>query len=342
MGRIGALPFEGPSDGPGARDLAIVALSAARRGEDGRKAVGRRRASAGLTLNDIFDAYAAAGFPRLDGTGRKRESTICGDRSRFELLIRDSLGRELVSQIGTEIVQRWADGIAREGQKRHAIVSVKTLLKFAETRGLAEVRPIRVKPGRSRKVQNFYSPAELVCLDATLVALIAERPERIQPFSALRLLLHTGARLSEVLSAKWTDVDAEHSVLKLARDKASLDGRDVLSPVALRIIAALPRTGSPYIFWSDWRSGHVTSLARPWLEALNRAGLRKVRRHDLRHSFASASIAAGTSLYVTGKLLGHRDSGSTSRYAHLERSVAKDALAKVAGLLSPAAPLAAE
>ena len=86
---VGVLPFEGPPHAPGARDLALAAINAARRGEDPRTAIGRVKAPEaaevpkGPTLNDIWDAYEAAGFPKLSGTGRKRPSTVKADRYRY-------------------------------------------------------------------------------------------------------------------------------------------------------------------------------------------------------------------------------------------------------------------
>ncbi len=47
------------------------------------------------------------------------------------------------------------------------------------------------------------------------------------------------------------------------------------------------------------------------------AGLEDVRLHDLRHSFASVAVSGGASLPIIGALLGHTNSATTQRYAHL-------------------------
>ena len=88
------------------------------------------------------------------------------------------------------------------------------------------------------------------------------------------------------------------------------------------------------MFFSPYsESGHVTKIEAAWADALKAAGLRKVRPYDLRHSFASAAIGKDVSLYVTGKLLGHKHATTTQRYAHLEHDVARSALDKVAAAL---------
>ena len=61
-----------------------------------------------------------------------------------------------------------------------------------------------------------------------------------------------------------------------------------------------------------------------------RAGLKDVRLHDLRHSFASRALALGESLPMIGKLLGHSKIQTTARYAHLARDSVKVSAAKVA------------
>ena len=335
LGSVGTLPVEGPASAPGARDLAIAALNAARRGEDSAATIGRKRAPTGATLNAAWDIYEAAGHPKLRGVGRKRASTIHADQLRFEKYLRPSVGKELIARINTAAVQRFLDGIPSEGQRNQCLVLLKSLVGFAASRGLAEPARIAITATPSRKMQNFYSADELALLDRTLVELIEARPDRILVFSALRLLLLTGARMSEILSARWNDIDVDRSVLRLTRDKTSNDGRDVLlSPEALAVFDSLPRTRHAFVFFSPGKRGHITNLAKPWDEAIKRAGLRRFRRHDLRHSFASAAISQGVSLFVVGQLLGHRQATTTQRYSHLEKDVARQALDKVAGAIA--------
>ena len=56
-----------------------------------------------------------------------------------------------------------------------------------------------------------------------------------------------------------------------------------------------------------------------WQRLRARAGLQDARIHDLRHTFASAAVAAGQGLPMIGKLLGHTQVATTARYAHLRR-----------------------
>jgi site-specific recombinase XerD len=60
-----------------------------------------------------------------------------------------------------------------------------------------------------------------------------------------------------------------------------------------------------------------------------RAGLKDVRIHDLRHTFASTAVAAGQGLPMIGKLLGHTQVQTTARYAHLAADPVKHAANQV-------------
>ena len=212
---------------------------------------------------------------------------------------------------------------------------LKSLLNFATSRGLSDTHKIAITARPSRQIQNYLKPQELKRLDAALVKLIGEHPHRALGFAALRLLLHTGMRKSEVLELNWSALDLEHRVIHLERDKASGEnvGRDVLlSDAACDVLRSLPRLArGGFVFFGKRRGGHLYDLNDFWAQALQRAKLRHIRIHDLRHSYAASHVAAGTSLHVIGRLLGHRDPKTSARYAHLSREAAMEAVDRVAG-----------
>jgi integrase len=85
-------------------------------------------------------------------------------------------------------------------------------------------------------------------------------------------------------------------------------------------------------------AGHYTGLQRDWERVRGRAGLLGVRVHDLRHSFASFAAADGNSLYLIGKVLGHKQARTTEIYAHLAddpiRAVADRTEARIAAAMA--------
>jgi hypothetical protein len=127
LGAVGTLPFVGPARAPGARDLAIAALTAARRGEDPYLAIGQRRQPAGLTVAQVWSAYQQAGFPLLHGIGHKRPSSIASDTARYRLHVEPRLGAKAISEIDTAVAQRWIRQTPRSGCRptRAAMMAVR-------------------------------------------------------------------------------------------------------------------------------------------------------------------------------------------------------------------------
>ena len=85
---------------------------------------------------------------------------------------------------------------------------------------------------------------------------------------------------------------------------------------------------------------HFVGLQKAWDKIRRSAKLDDVRLHDLRHSFASVAVASGDSLYLVGKVLGHRQARTTERYAHLSddpvRAVADRAAERISAAMSGA------
>jgi integrase len=90
------------------------------------------------------------------------------------------------------------------------------------------------------------------------------------------------------------------------------------------VLKALPRfADNPHVLPGDRAGSHFIGIQKSWQRIRLAAGLPDVRLHDLRHAFASTGVASGESLFITGKLLGHRQASTTQRYAHLAPDPAK-------------------
>ena len=76
------------------------------------------------------------------------------------------------------------------------------------------------------------------------------------------------------------------------------------------------------------------NLHRTWGILRKKIGLQDVRKHDLRHNFASTGASAGIPLITVGKILGHKDLRTTQRYAHLFDHEVKAAVEQIGDRLS--------
>ena len=211
--------------------------------------------------------------------------------------------------------------------------TLSRMLNRAEAWGLvpAGSNPCRfVTRYRTRRLERFLTEGEFRRLGDALDAVEAEGRIPVHAAAALRLLMLTGCRCSEVLTLRWEDVAPERDEVRL-RDSKTGPRVVSLSPAAARVLAGLPRpAGNPWVIAGREPGTRQTHIADYWYRVRERAGLDDVRLHDLRHSFASRALALGEDLTMIGKLLGHRKIQTTARYAHLERDSVKEAAALVA------------
>lgn len=193
-------------------------------------------------------------------------------------------------------------------------------------------RAIAEYPGRRR--ERFLTEAELDRLGRALDEVETEGRASSSAVAAIRLLILTGCRKSEILSMRWEEVALEAAELRLADSKTG--ARVVsLSEPAVKLLAGLPRLpGNPWVLPGRKPGAHLRKLDDAWQSVRTRAGLEGVRLHDLRHSFASRALALGEGLPMIGKLLGHARIETTSRYAHLARDSVRESAERVAASIA--------
>jgi integrase len=189
---------------------------------------------------------------------------------------------------------------------------------------------------------------------AQTAAIVADRtPTRREPelpstIAALRLLVLTGARMSEVLGLRWEWVDLKERVLRLPNSKTGAKVIPLAPAAALVIEAQQARQerASAFVLPGGTDGRPLADLERPWRRIRRVAGMSDVRVHDLRHTFASHGVMGGLSLPILGKVLVHKSSATTQRYAHFAADPvrqAAEAVAKpLADLLMPAGSEVAE
>jgi integrase len=165
-----------------------------------------------------------------------------------------------------------------------------------------------------------------------------KRRVKLDPFAvaAIRLLILTGARLREILDARWQYVDLERGVVFLPDSKTGKKPI-YLSAAAQVVLAALPRIeGNPHVIAGARDGAPRADLKKPWRAVTKAAGLDGVRLHDLRHSFASVGAGASMGLPIIGKLLGHSQAATTHRYAHLDADPLRRAVDTIGATIAAA------
>jgi integrase len=263
----------------------------------------------------------------------------------------------IVMQVASKMFQlaeRWGERPIGSNPCRHVV----RFKEVSRDRFLTEVEIARLGDVLRQCERGWTEPeleahrqhciAEMVAEGKTAAdAAVAARdrmPDRLTPehpsvVPAIRLLLLTGARLSEILTLTWLMVDRDARVLRLPDSKT---GKKVipLAPAAIEVIEGQRRArfdSNDYVLPGAKAEGHLTNLERPWISIRKVAGLSDVRLHDLRHTFASHAVMRGLALPLLGEVLGHASSRTTQRYAHFSidpvRQAAELAAEPLANLL---------
>jgi integrase len=313
-----------------ARREAKVQLGRAAKGDD--PAADKANAKDGLSFATFTERYLSD-----HAATKKKPSSVRMDRINLGKHILPILGRRRLDTIERVDVVRLHHSMRdTPGAANRCLALLSKMMNLAERWG---ERPDGSNPCRhvekyqEHKRDRFLSGDELAQLGAA--CLRCEKDKKLDPsFLALvRLLIFTGARLSEIQKGQWDWVDFKSGVIRLPDSKSG--PKTIMLPApALDVLARLTRVdGNPYIVTGEGNR-YLVNVWKPWAVLCALAGLKDVRLHDLRHSFASVGAAGGMSLNVIGGLLGHRQTQTTSRYAHLAADPLKTAANRIAAAIA--------
>ena len=318
--------------------------------DTGRDPMGQRHAErAAPTIWDLWDRYRTEHLPRKAGRSQADE------RSMWERIILPRFGKMKLAAIDHAAIDAFHRDITNvRGTPVRANRVIEVLRKafnLAIRWNWCEHNPASgVRRNPENKRERYLNKEEIAALARAL-------NQHCEPVSAnaIKLLMLTGARRGEVLSATWDMFDLENGVWTKpsAHTKQRRSHRVPLNGPALRLLTEMKKQvrqiaeaetslTNPYVFPGADRKP-LGDIKRTWASVCRKAGLatqvektgrnRKVvkgkdgkpklvwqpivRIHDLRHSFASILVSAGASLPLIGQMLGHTQVQTTHRYAHL-------------------------
>ena len=210
---------------------------------------------------------------------------------------------------------------------------LSTMFNVAITWGWRTDNPAKgVRRYNETSSERFLSPIELSRLSEAM----GDHPEQ-RSVTAIRLLMLTGARRSEVLHATWSQFDLEAGVWVKpgATTKTKTEHRVPLSAPALQLLTDMKAVGtSEYLFPGNVPDQPLKDIKRTWASVCSAAGLEGVRLHDLRHTYASLLASSGVSLPIIAKLLGHTKVSTTMRYAKLYDDPLREATERVGAVVA--------
>ena len=330
-----------------ARQLAADKLKEVRTGAD--PSAERHATRGAITVSELCDIYLA------DTKGRIKPSTLAMDRSRIECHVKPLIGRCTVAALTQRDVERFQADVAAgktarpsrqkgrggnasggRGVAARTVGMLGTILEFGKRHGMIADNPARgVRRFPDNKRRRFLSLDELAALGEAMREATA-RGESRTGVAAIRALLLTGCRRSEVLALPWAWLDKKAHCIRFEDTKSGPQLRPI-GAAAVKQMAGQPRLDKcEWVFPADRGEGHFIGLPRVLARVCARAGLKDVTVHTLRHSFAATAAELGFSELTIAGLLGHTVPGVTARYAHLPDSALVAAADRVSARIAAA------
>ncbi|MGC8467290.1 MAG: site-specific integrase, partial [Acidithiobacillus sp.] len=145
---------------------------------------------------------------------------------------------------------------------------------------------------------------------------LQELPEHLRDMAAFSLA--TGLRRSNVTGLEWNQVDLQRGVTWIHPDQAKARKPITVPLDAVASAIIQKQVGKHPVFVFTYNGKPVTQVnTKAWRKALQRAGIEDFRWHDLRHTWASWHIQAGTPLHTLQDLGGWNSTSMVRKYAHL-------------------------
>lgn len=273
------------------------------------------------TMSDLWVEYEK----RMDGELSANEMRT--RRGFWTNHLKPVLGALPVAQVKTADVDAVVQGLKAKARTAQGVRFVAThIMELAQTlgylpEGTNPARRVKAKTPKPR--ERHLSADEWPRLAAAIDAAIGGRTFALLHAELFKLQLLTGARLEELLTARWDGLDVAGRCIWLAHHKterhteARARKRIELAGHALALVEALPRRNE-YIFYGRAGVGHITAVKRPWAAILKAARIKGLMCRELRRCFSTAARSDGMDREDVGVLLGHGVQNITDIYARTE------------------------
>ena len=291
--------------------------------------------STGTTFAEMDELYIAFKNPRRDSTRQQ-------ERYRVQTYMDPFKDKPIDRITKAELVRWYTDLIAREDlsvqTKNYCIYLVKGVFKFA-----ADLYDVPNPTGHLKKIQKperqeyyTWTPEEfrkfVSCVHNPVYA------------GFFTFMYYTGTRRGEAMAVRASDVDPDALTVRIEHQiKYFEEGFQTLKTGASARTLRLPENlwteirplydrcteEAPFLFGGE-RSLAITSIQRYFTAGIKASGVRKIRIHDLRHSFATNAINAGCNIVAVSKYLGHSTINQTlETYTHLLEKTDEDMVKRV-------------
>ncbi|MFA4901745.1 MAG: site-specific integrase [Desulfobaccales bacterium] len=262
------------------------------------------------TLDRLWQEYIG---PKPDTKGFRT------DRYRYQKFLQATLGPKEPQEITMIAVHRLRINLSKTLSAKtvkNVLELLERIVNFGTKKGLCAGLGFKPEhPRINNQRTEDLSPEQL----ADLLSAINADPD-IQAGNLMKMALVTGMRRGELLKLQWQHIDFDKGFIHIIDPKGGKDQTIPLNQSARDILENHPKVNdSPFVF-PGRGGGQRVEMRRPIDRIRKAAGLPADFRplHGLRHTFASMLASSGeVDLYTLQKLLTHKTSAMTQRYAHL-------------------------
>jgi len=244
------------------------------------------------------------------------------EKFRFKLL-KEFFGNIPIIFIKTENIEKLKEHLLNSGREKATVNRYLALLKNMfnksyEWYGIPVENPVK-------KVKLFKEEPRLRYLkQEELEKLLFYAENHLKDL--IILALYTGARLSELLSLKWDDIDFKNKLIKIKQKKTA---QEIYIPLSEKLEEYLKTKKLESEFIIHYRGKKIKSVKRAFLNLVKKSGIKDFKFHDLRHTAATYLYLNGVSIYTIQRILGHRDIETTLKYTHIPSEHLKEEIEKL-------------
>jgi len=295
--------------------------------------------STGVTFTEMDEMYIAYKNPR-------REATRQQERYRVQTYMAPFKDKPVDRITKAELMRWYSDLIAldlSEQVKNYCIYLVRSVFKFAsDTYGIPN------PTGQLKKIRMPKKQGYTVWTPDEFRQFISEVHSPVYA-GLFTFMYYTGTRRGEAMAVRACDIDPDARTVRIEHQiKYAEEGFTELKTEASERVLRLPEKlwsairplyercteDAPFLFGGE-RCLAITSIQRQFTKAIKASGVRQIRLHDLRHSFATNAINSGANIVAVSKYLGHSTINQTlETYTHLLEKTDEDMVKKMDDLIN--------
>jgi integrase len=294
-----------------AKERARIILADALKGND--PVADDHAARAAPTMRQL-----AADYLEHHAIPKKRARSVENDRSMINRIMPRLASKQVAAVQSRDIHSLHVSMKDTPYQANRVLALLSKMFSLAAKWGWRSDNPVKgIERYQEQRRERWLPDREL----SRLLSVLKAHPNQ-RAANAVRLQILTGARIGEVLRARWLDVDLDRGVwIKPSHHtKQKRTEHLPLSGPALALLADMREKADPAeanVFPGNASSKPLQDIKKFWKGVTAQARIADYRLHDNRHTHASHLVSSGLSLEIVGRLLGHTNPTTTKRYAHI-------------------------